>query len=105
MTAILLYPSHSYVRIFHLLVVKLLIYIALQENQYVRAIKSVGSILACYDHDQLFPVFGFGARVPHKFQGVSHCFPLNFNNEEPEVKGIQVCVSVVSSVCVRARTA
>ncbi|XP_065898772.1 copine-9-like [Dysidea avara] len=60
-----------------------------KENQYVRAIKSVGSILACYDHDQLFPVFGFGARVPHKFQGVSHCFPLNFNNEEPEVKGIQ----------------
>ena len=53
------------------------------------AIKSVGSILAEYDSDQMFPVFGFGAKVP-QYQGVSHCFPLNFDDKRPEVKGVEV---------------
>ena len=63
--------------------------LVLQDNDYVSAIKSVATILADYDSDQMFPAFGFGARAP-QFGGVSHCFPLNFNFEQPEVRGVQV---------------
>lgn len=59
-----------------------------KENEYVFAIKSVGSVLAPYDTDQMIPVFGFGARLPPGGQ-VSHCFPLSFNYHNPEVNGIQ----------------
>ena len=61
----------------------------LQDNDYVSAIKSVATILADYDSDQMFPAFGFGAKSP-QFGGVSHCFPLNFNFNQPEVRGVQV---------------
>lgn len=54
------------------------------------AIKSVASILASYDSNQKFPVFGFGAKAP-ELGGVSHCFPLNGNPDNPEVDGIEVC--------------
>ncbi|KAI9292081.1 Copine-domain-containing protein, partial [Neoconidiobolus thromboides FSU 785] len=54
-------------------------------NQYQIAIKSIGDIIAPYDHDQLFPVYGFGARVGGS---VSHCFPLNMNYNQPEVQGV-----------------
>jgi hypothetical protein len=49
-------------------------------NQYSNCIRSVGEILCPYDSDQLFPVFGFGAKVGGH---VSHCFPLIFNSETP----------------------
>jgi len=62
---------------------------SLQDNPYVVAIKSVASVLASYDSDQKFPVFGFGAKVPPG--GISHCFPLNGNPDHPEVEGIEVC--------------
>jgi len=55
----------------------------------VVAIKSVASVLASYDSDQKFPVFGFGAKAP-ELGGVSHCFPLNGNPDNPEVDGIEV---------------
>ena len=71
----------------------------LQDNDYVSAIKSVATILADYDSDQQFPAFGFGAKSP-QFQGVSHCFPLNFNFNAPEVVGVQVCSYVCFCVCV-----
>ena len=35
-----------------------------QLNQYEQAILSIGSILEQYDHDKMFPVFGFGG-IPH----------------------------------------
>ena len=63
----------------------------IQENEYVFAIKSVGSVLAPYDTDQMIPSFGFGARLPPNDQ-VSHCFPLNFNYHNPEVNGVQVSI-------------
>lgn len=46
-------------------------------NQYESAIVSVGSILENFDHDKLFPVFGFGG-IPwyNRAGGVSHCFNL-----------------------------
>ena len=57
-------------------------------------------MLAPYDSDQLIPTFGFGARVPPDGQ-VSHCFPLNFNYQKPDVYGVQVsvCVCVCMFVC------
>ena len=30
------------------------------KNQYEASINKVGAILECYDHDKLYPVFGFG---------------------------------------------
>ena len=64
-------------------------YLPLQDNEYIQAIKSVASVLAPYDSDQLIPAYGFGARLPPDGQ-VSHCFPLNFNFQRPEVYGVQV---------------
>ena len=53
------------------------------------ALKSVGSVLAPYDSDQLIPTFGFGARIPPSGE-ISHCFPLTFNEQAPAVLGVQV---------------
>jgi hypothetical protein len=47
------------------------------QNEYVHAIEKVGKILEYYDHDGLFPVYGFGGVYKDK---PSHCFPLR---EEP----------------------
>lgn len=62
------------------------------------AIKSVASVLATYDSNQKFPVFGFGAKAP-ELGGVSHCFPLNMNPDNPEVDGVQVCIMMELKVC------
>lgn len=59
-----------------------------QPNAYVRAITSVGEVLANYDRDQEFPVFGYGAKLPPSGH-VSHCFPLNGNPAAPQVVGVQ----------------
>ena len=80
------------------------VFILLQDNDYVSAIKSVATILADYTSDQQIPAFGFGAKS-QQFQdiaqfGISHCFPLNFNFSAPEVLGVQVCVCVCVRVCV-----
>ena len=60
------------------------------ENDYEKAIESCGSIIAFYDFDQLFPVYGFGG-IPQGMgyapNMVSHCFNINFN-EDPNIKGI-----------------
>lgn len=60
---------------------------------------SVGEILNHYDSDKKYPglinysiiyikiVFGFGAKIPPNNQ-VSHCFPINFNWQNPEVHGV-----------------
>ena len=56
------------------------------DNQYLQVIKSVGSVLAPYDSDQMIPAFGFGAQIPYHLS-VSHCFPLT---HKTEVYGVQV---------------
>ena len=49
-----------------------------EPNQYERAINSCGKIVSFYDYDQLFPCFGFGAKINNKsFQ----IFNLNFQND------------------------
>ena len=67
-------------------------YSPFQDNEYLQAIKSVGSVLAPYDSDQMIPAFGFGAQIPPHFQ-VSHCFPLDLNTDKSEVNGVQVLPS------------
>lgn len=46
-------------------------------------------ILLDYDYDKLVPCFGFGAQVRHpKFNtgnSVHHCFPLNGNQDNPDI--------------------
>ena len=55
------------------------------------------TILAEYDSDQQFPAFGFGAKAP-QFDGMSHCFPLNFNFDQPKVAGLKVLMMLESMV-------
>ena len=57
----------------------------LELNQYERAIYSCGNIIALYDYNQLFPCFGFGAKVNNRARGL---FNLNFQ-EDPNVRSIQ----------------
>lgn len=52
-------------------------------NDYEKAIFAVGSILAKYDTDQKFPVWGFGAKYNNV---VRHCFQCG---TEVEVEGVQ----------------
>lgn len=56
-----------------------------QMNGYEKAIVGVGNILAKYDSNQMFPVYGFGA----KYGGiVRHCFQVGPEKEVHGVKGI-----------------
>jgi hypothetical protein len=61
-------------------------------NSYEKAIKSCGEIVAYYDADQLFPVYGYGALIPGCNQ-VNHCFNLNFQYD-PNVHTIDGVLSV-----------
>ena len=54
-------------------------------NDYQQAIMSVGGVLADYDSDRKFPVFGFGGRTR---DGISHCFPLS-DSHDAECNGIE----------------
>lgn len=47
-----------------------------EPNEYEMAIRAVGDILAAYDTDQLFPAYGFGAKLPPEFAHASHKFTL-----------------------------
>lgn len=51
-------------------------------NQYELAIQSVGTIVEEYDSDKLFPVLGFGARLPPDGR-VSHMFFVNGHDSNP----------------------
>jgi hypothetical protein len=63
------------------------------KNDYEVAIESCGNVLKYYDADQLFPVYGFGAILPGE-EEVSHCFPINFNNEDPNIYLIENILKV-----------
>ena len=56
-----------------------------QQNQYERAILACGNIVGFYDLDQLYPCFGFGAKINNVLQQV---FNLNFQ-QDPNVTYIQ----------------
>lgn len=56
-------------------------------NQYERAIYTCGHMIAYYDYDQLFPAFGFGAKID-KYDDSVPVFNLNFE-KDPDIKLIQ----------------
>ncbi|XP_037031088.1 copine-9-like [Bradysia coprophila] len=57
-------------------------------NSYEIALRSVGNIIEHYDKSQLFPAFGFGAKLPPT-GNVSHQFPLNNNPSHPYCKNVE----------------
>ena len=52
-------------------------------NQYTDALAPIFVIVQDYDEDKIFPVYGFGAKLPNG--QVSHHFPLNLNTGKPEM--------------------
>ena len=63
-------------------------YLDMQRNEYLNAIRSVGSILQYYDSDKQIPTLGFGAAIPPYTNQGNHCFALNGNIFDPEVDGL-----------------
>ena len=60
-----------------------------QLNQYQKAIQGVCDILLCYDYDKQIPVYGFGGKPSGVSTGAtSHCFPLNGNDRNASVSGL-----------------
>ena len=57
----------------------------MEPNQYERAIQSCGSIVAYYDYDQMFPCFGFGAKINGQSTPL---FNLNLQND-PNIHLVQ----------------
>jgi len=49
-------------------------------NLYEMALYSCCSILSNYDHDQLYPVFGYGAKIGN-MPTAHHCFPVNMTED------------------------
>jgi len=64
-------------------------YLDMQRNEYLNAIRSVGSILQYYDSDKQIPVLGFGAAIAPYSNMANHCFALNGNIFDPEVDGLE----------------
>ncbi|KAJ9595947.1 hypothetical protein L9F63_012840 [Diploptera punctata] len=56
-------------------------------NSYEQAILAVGSIIQDYDSDKMFPVLGFGARLPPDGR-ISHEFFVNMHPTNPYCGGI-----------------
>jgi hypothetical protein len=52
-------------------------------NPYQQSISNVGSIIINYDNDKLVPTFGFGGKVPSLSSETLHCFPVNFDINNP----------------------
>lgn len=59
------------------------------DNQYVVAMRQVGSVLATYDTSKSFPAFGFGAALPPEYAVAEQCFALTGNILQPECNGIE----------------
>lgn len=54
-------------------------------NDYIMAMRGVGEILQHYDSDKMYPVYGFGAKIPPSLTMCSRCFAMNGNYFDPEV--------------------
>lgn len=58
-------------------------------NEYTAAISSVMGIIQDYDTDQMYPLYGFGAKLPMAPDSAgSHCFALTGNIFKPECNGL-----------------
>ena len=67
-------------------------------NKYMEVLQAVVSILAPYDSDQKIPCYGFGAKLPaDNFAAAHMCFPLNGQEDSPEITGVDAIVSAYQS--------
>lgn len=71
-------------------------YISDKPNFYEKAIRECGDILANYDSDKIYPVYGFGA-VTKGNSSTSHCFALNLTSN-PDINGIDKVLEIYKSV-------
>ena len=60
-------------------------------NQYQMAIHATGTILQEYDHDRMFPVYGFGGSINGQ---VNHCFPVTMDPTHAQVSGVNGILEV-----------
>jgi len=58
------------------------------DSAYASVIRSLGEVIQKYDTDNMFPVYGFGAKIPPSYSVCSNCFALTGDFFEPEVEGI-----------------
>lgn len=72
------------------------------QNEYIRALISVGNVVQDYDSDKQFPAFGFGAKIPPR-ETLSHEFPLNFNMDNPYCIGINGILSAYQQAVKRIK--
>jgi hypothetical protein len=73
-------------------------YISNKPNLYQQAITECGRILAMYDSDKIYPVFGFGAILPEQKE-ICHCFPITLAaDNNPNIKGIHNIVKCVKDI-------
>ena len=64
-------------------------YLMTTRNPYMESIFNVGNIIDKYDSDNKFPFYGFGAKPLHMgTRKISHCFPINGNDFDPEIHTI-----------------
>mmetsp|Transcript_745 Transcript_745/g.1267 ORF Transcript_745/g.1267 Transcript_745/m.1267 type:complete len:502 (-) Transcript_745:945-2450(-) len=61
-------------------------------NAYEQVISSVGAVLKSYDTDNMYPVFGFGARTNLPNGPILHCF--HVNDAQTEVHGVDGILEV-----------
>lgn len=66
-----------------------------EPNSYETATRTCGNILAYYDSDQNFPLFGFGG-MPFGSNETLHVFPLNFESN-PCVSGVNGIIEAYKS--------
>lgn len=71
-------------------------------NQYQRALTAVGEIIQDYDSDKLFPLLGFGARLPPDGR-VSHEFFVNGDAENPYCNGLAGVVQAYQNCLVNVQ--
>jgi len=55
-------------------------------NRYEQGIWGVVNIVQEYDTDKLFPVWGFGAKLPPSYVKVNHAFNVNMSPDDPFCK-------------------
>ena len=63
------------------------------QNEYIKAIESLGNVLSSYDWGKRIPAFGFGAKTLSV--SPSYCFPLD--EKDPEPSDVQVNEVLISA--------
>eukprot|EP00933_Yihiella_yeosuensis_P079084 TRINITY_DN9121_c3_g1_i1.p1 TRINITY_DN9121_c3_g1~~TRINITY_DN9121_c3_g1_i1.p1 ORF type:complete len:1197 (-),score=220.01 TRINITY_DN9121_c3_g1_i1:217-3807(-) len=60
-----------------------------EDTAYATCIRSLGDVIRAYDNDDMYPVYGFGAKIPPSHSVCSDCFALTGDFFSPEVEGIE----------------